>query len=78
MSEARCELCDVLLDERMAQVPLLLLANKQDAVGALPSSMISELLGLNRLEGRVWAILGCSSLAGDGIEVSRIKITLFY
>ncbi|EDW67336.2 ADP-ribosylation factor-like protein 3 [Drosophila virilis] len=68
LSEARCELCDVLLDERMAQVPLLLLANKQDAVGALPSSMISELLGLNRLEGRVWEIHGCSSLAGDGIE----------
>ncbi|XP_017874166.1 PREDICTED: ADP-ribosylation factor-like protein 3 [Drosophila arizonae] len=68
LSEARCELCEVLLDERLSHVPLLLLANKQDAFGALPSSMIVELLGLNRIEGRPWKIYECSSLAGVGID----------
>ncbi|XP_034487399.1 ADP-ribosylation factor-like protein 3 [Drosophila innubila] len=66
LSEARCELCDVLLDERMSQVPLLVLANKQDMNGALSSSMIVELMGLNRLEGRAWKIQEISTLTGDG------------
>lgn len=66
LSEARCELCDVLLDERMSQVPLLVLANKQDMNGALSSSMIVELMGLNRLEGRAWRIQECSTLTGHG------------
>ncbi|TDG51395.1 hypothetical protein AWZ03_002190 [Drosophila navojoa] len=68
LSEARCELCEVLLDERLSHVPLLLLANKQDAFGALPGSMIVELLGLNRIEDRPWKIYECSSLAGVGID----------
>ncbi|KAH8381685.1 hypothetical protein KR093_010651 [Drosophila rubida] len=71
LGEARCELCDILLDERMAQVPLLILANKQDVSGALPSSMIVDLMGLNRLEGRAWSILECSTLTGNGSFVSK-------
>ncbi|XP_062122653.1 ADP-ribosylation factor-like protein 3 isoform X1 [Drosophila sulfurigaster albostrigata] len=66
LAEARCELCDVLLDERMSQVPLLVLANKQDVYGALPSSMIIDFMGLNRLEGRAWNIQECSTLTGAG------------
>ncbi|KAH8310410.1 hypothetical protein KR044_001212 [Drosophila immigrans] len=73
LAEARCELCDVLLDERMCQVPLLVLANKQDVRGALPCSMIVDLMGLNRLEGRAWKILGCSTLTGDGSFVSNTR-----
>ncbi|EDV94393.1 GH19912 [Drosophila grimshawi] len=70
LAEARCELCDVLLDERLSEVPLLILANKQDALGALPSAIITDLLGLRQLGGRLWHIQECSALGNDGIDVS--------
>ncbi|XP_022221277.2 ADP-ribosylation factor-like protein 3 [Drosophila obscura] len=68
LSEARCVLCDVLLDERLQQVPLLIVANKQDALGALSSLSVVDLMGLSRLEGREWNILECSVTTGNGIQ----------
>ncbi|SPP82937.1 ADP-ribosylation factor-like protein 3 [Drosophila guanche] len=68
LSEARCVLCDVLLDERLQQIPLLIVANKQEALGALCSRSVVDLLGLRRLEGREWNILECSARTGSGIE----------
>ncbi|XP_017849727.1 ADP-ribosylation factor-like protein 3 [Drosophila busckii] len=69
LSEARCELCNVLLDERMRNVPLLVLANKQDMSGAMPASFIAELLGLKHLEGRAWQVLECSALTCTNIDL---------
>ncbi|KAH8406956.1 hypothetical protein KR222_001292, partial [Zaprionus bogoriensis] len=72
LAEAQCELCDVLLDERMANVPLLVLANKQDLSGALSSSLLVDLMGLKRLEGRPWQILDCSAINNAGIYVRSL------
>ncbi|EDW23795.1 GL23730 [Drosophila persimilis] len=68
LSEARCVLCDVLLDERLRNVPLLIVANKQDALGAMSSRLMVDLMGLSRLEGREWIILECSVTTGSGIQ----------
>ncbi|XP_034665802.1 ADP-ribosylation factor-like protein 3 [Drosophila subobscura] len=68
LSEALCVLCDVLLDERLQQIPLLIVANKRDALGALCSRSVVDLLGLSRLEGREWSIVECSVRTGSGIE----------
>lgn len=72
LGEARCELCDVLLDERMSKVPLLVLANKQDLRSALPSSMIVDQMGLNRIRDRDWKIAECSVISNIGIFVSSL------
>ncbi|XP_033244268.1 ADP-ribosylation factor-like protein 3 isoform X2 [Drosophila miranda] len=68
LSEARCVLCDVLLDERVRNVPLLIVANKQDALGAMSSRLMVDLMGLSRLEGREWIIQECSVTTGSGIQ----------
>ncbi|XP_033232813.1 ADP-ribosylation factor-like protein 3 isoform X1 [Drosophila pseudoobscura] len=68
LSEARCVLCDVLLDERLRNVPLLIVANKQDALGAMSGRLMVDLMGLSRLEGREWIILECSVTTGSGIQ----------
>ncbi|XP_030371064.1 ADP-ribosylation factor-like protein 3 [Scaptodrosophila lebanonensis] len=68
LGEARSELCEMLLDKRLDDVPLLILANKQDQVGALPTADVAELLGLTRLEKRNWIIQDCSAVTGNGLE----------
>lgn len=72
LGEARCELCEVLLDERLSKIPLLVLANKQDLRSALDSSMIVDLMGLNRIKDRDWKIAECSVISNIGIFVSSL------
>ncbi|XP_068156004.1 ADP-ribosylation factor-like protein 3 [Drosophila tropicalis] len=71
LSEARCALCDLILNDHLQQVPLLIVANKQDLGSAISSSMMSYLLGLDRLEEDTWEIKECSALTGNGIENIR-------
>jgi ADP-ribosylation factor-like protein 3 len=58
---------------------LLVLANKQDAPGALAAVEIKERLGLGRHAGRACDVQPCSALNGDGLKtaaewlVSRVK-----
>lgn len=70
LSEAQCELCDVLLDKRLARVPLLVLANKQDLPQAVPSALLIEFMGLKRIVDRDWQMEECSAVANTGIYVS--------
>ncbi|EDV42563.1 uncharacterized protein Dana_GF16956 [Drosophila ananassae] len=68
LGEARCVLCDVLLHEELQKAPLLIISNKKDTIGSLPTSTVVDLMGLDRLEGREWAIKECSVETGDGIQ----------
>ena len=58
--EAGVALEEVLEDERLANVPLLIFANKQDKVMAVGEHRLSEGLNLHHIRGRTWQCVGCS------------------
>lgn len=54
-------------EDKMVAVPLLVLANKQDLLQALPASEIAAALNLCLVRDRAWQIQGCSARSGDGL-----------
>ena len=58
--EAGVALEEVLEDERLANLPLLIFANKQDKVMAVSDHRLSEGLNLHHIRGRTWQCVGCS------------------
>ncbi|KAJ3191146.1 hypothetical protein HK101_008058, partial [Irineochytrium annulatum] len=66
LKEARDELETLLNIEELQEVPLLVLANKQDVPGAETTEGISDRLGLRRstLSQRPWNILATSATSG--------------
>lgn len=56
-----------LQEDKMVGVPLLVLANKQDLLQALPASEIASALNLALVRDRAWQIQGCSARSGDGL-----------
>lgn len=71
------ELFELLMDNRLKQVPLLIFANKQDLPNAMTSSEVAEAIGLVRLEDRTWEIRACSAVEGSGIKVNTFNRSLF-
>ncbi|XP_058897692.1 ADP-ribosylation factor-like protein 11 isoform X2 [Kogia breviceps] len=67
LPEAVAELTEALDDPHLASVPLLVLANKQEAPHALPLPEIRDRLGLHRFQGHSWELQGCSALTGEGL-----------
>jgi signal recognition particle receptor subunit beta len=51
----------------LAEVPLLVYANKQDLKGAKNKEEVTELLELSRLGTRKWMVQPCSGKSGDGL-----------
>lgn len=56
----------VINDSDMMGVPVLVLANKQDAAQMTVSEIMSK-LELDTLKGREWKIQGCCAVTGDGL-----------
>ena len=54
-------------EEKLAGVPLLVFANKQDLLSALPASDISVGLNLVAIKDRAWQIQACSAKTGEGL-----------
>jgi ADP-ribosylation factor-like protein 3 len=54
-------------EEKLARVALLVLANKQDLLNALPPHEVAEALGLFLVRDRAWQIQGCSAKDGSGL-----------
>ena len=46
---------------------MLIYANKQDLLSALPAEEIEELLNLDMINDRAWTIVACSAKDKDGI-----------
>jgi len=66
--EAKEELFGIIADEEMSQIPILVLANKQDISCAQSLHTVTEELGLNKIpEHQKWNIQPCSALKGEGI-----------
>lgn len=68
LEEGGDELEQLLLEDQLAGVPLLVLANKQDLVHAAQADDISEALALSNIRDRPWQIQPCSAIQGDGLE----------
>ena len=69
MEETGKEFATLLEEEKLLQIPVLVFANKQDLVNALPPDEIAAHLSLATLRDRPWQIQGCSAKSGDGIQM---------
>lgn len=67
LPEAVAELEEILEDPNMISVPLLVLANKQEAPGALPLAEIRNRLCLERFQEHCWELRACSAHTGQGL-----------
>ncbi|KAL8272959.1 hypothetical protein Esti_003127 [Eimeria stiedai] len=68
MHTCKQELHRLLKEERLAGVPILILANKQDVPSALSPDEIRQELELEAMSSsRHWAVLPCSAKAGSGL-----------
>ncbi|KAJ3029774.1 UNVERIFIED_CONTAM: ADP-ribosylation factor protein 3 [Siphonaria sp. JEL0065] len=68
LEETGLELNQLLEEAKLAEVPLLVFANKQDLVNAIPGDEIATGLNLNSIRDRQWQIQACSALSGQGIS----------
>ena len=65
--EVSDEIQKVMDNPDLVGVPLLVLANKQDMVNAIPSIEMELCLNLGSIRDRSWGCIGCSALSGDGL-----------
>ena len=61
IKEAGAELESLLGEKDLSGIPLLIYANKQDLVQALPPETIVNLLKINHISSRKWTIIACSA-----------------
>ena len=57
----------MLEEEDLKDAILLIMANKQDAKGALSSAQLSEAMGLAAIRNRQWSIQETSATLGKGL-----------
>lgn len=68
---------ELLEEEKLAGVPVLIFANKQDLLTAAKASEIAEGLNLNSIRDREWQIQACSALTGEGVKVQQCGFFFF-
>ncbi|CAG01325.1 unnamed protein product [Tetraodon nigroviridis] len=68
MPEAQKSLKKILGEEKLTNVPLMVLANKKDLPNSMTIREISHELGLATYTDRVWEIQACSGLKGLGLR----------
>ncbi|BFF91385.1 ADP-ribosylation factor-like protein 3 [Drosophila madeirensis] len=68
LPEAGSELFELLMDNRLKQVPLLVFANKQDMPDAMTASEVAEKMSLVQLQGRTWEIKACTAVNATGLK----------
>ena len=55
-----------LQEDKLAGIPMLIYANKQDLISALPAEEIEETLSLGMINDRAWTIVACSAKEKEG------------
>jgi len=68
LEESGKELKDLLAEDKLANIPLLVFANKQDLVHATPADEIAKELELETVNDREWNIQACSAKEGTGLQ----------
>ena len=67
IDESRDELFEVLNDDQMRNVPVVVIANKQDLPNAMSPAKIVDALELRKLGSRKWHVQGACAVNGEGI-----------
>jgi len=67
-AESAEELTSLMKETKLAGVPVLVLANKQDLMSAVECGEVFEALALDAVEDRNLHILGCSAESGEGLD----------
>ncbi|CAH1784855.1 unnamed protein product [Owenia fusiformis] len=68
LGESGEELEELLEEEKLAGVPVLIFANKQDLINALPASEIADEMKLTQIKDRKWQIQPCSAISSKPEE----------
>ena len=68
LEETGVELGQLLEEDKLASVPLLIFANKQDLMNAAPASEIGDALNLHSVRDRPWHIQAASAKTGEGLQ----------
>ena len=58
----------MLNDDHLADAPLLVFANKQDARDAMRPPELTAALALHGVQRHDWHVQGCCALSGEGLE----------
>merc|ERR1739845_288560 len=68
LEESGEELRELLAEDKLAGVPLLIFANKQDLLQAVSADEIAASLNLGDIADRTWTIQACSAKTGEGLQ----------
>mmetsp|Transcript_33009 Transcript_33009/g.47702 ORF Transcript_33009/g.47702 Transcript_33009/m.47702 type:complete len:91 (-) Transcript_33009:34-306(-) len=68
MEETGIELQALLEEEKLAGIPLLIFANKQDLLNSLTAAELTKGLNLHAIRDRTWQIFACSGKDGSGLQ----------
>ncbi|ORY55183.1 ADP-ribosylation factor protein 6, partial [Neocallimastix californiae] len=68
IAEAGEELFKIIQDQEMANVNVLILANKQDLPNKLSPDEIKAKMKLDNIKDREWCIFPCCAVSGEGLE----------
>ncbi|XP_066537991.1 ADP-ribosylation factor-like protein 14 [Hoplias malabaricus] len=69
LNEAKLELEHTLRNEHLQELPVVILANKQDVKGALTATELTEKFNLRKTcSDRDWFVQPCSAMTGAGLE----------
>ncbi|XP_005393181.1 PREDICTED: ADP-ribosylation factor-like protein 14 [Chinchilla lanigera] len=75
---SRREFKHILKNEHIKNVPIVILANKQDVPGALTAEDITRMFKVKKLcSDRNWYVQPCCALTGDGLTEGFRKLTGF-
>ncbi|XP_042313793.1 ADP-ribosylation factor-like protein 14 [Sceloporus undulatus] len=78
LEESKKELEIILKNEKIKNVPVVVLANKQDLPGALGAEEITKRLNMKKhCHDRNWYIQPCCAVTGEGLSEAFQKVTSF-
>ncbi|XP_008567646.1 PREDICTED: ADP-ribosylation factor-like protein 14 [Galeopterus variegatus] len=78
LEDSRREFEHILKNEHIKNVPVVLLANKQDVPGALTAEDITRMFKVKKLcSDRNWYVQPCCAITGDGLIEGFRKLTGF-
>lgn len=78
LEDSRREFEQILKNEHIKNVPVVLLANKQDVPGALTAEDITRVFKVKKLCcDRNWYVQSCCALTGDGLTEAFRKLSEF-
>merc|ERR1712166_446653 len=68
LEESGSELRELLAEDKLAAIPLLVFANKQDLLQAQKAEEIITAMNLEGIKDRTWTIQAASAKTGEGLQ----------